>query len=607
MSAPFVHFSILPADPAGHLFEVRCSVARPSPDGQLFRIPAWAPGSYLIRDFARHVVSCRAEAEGRPLGLAKVDKQTWRCDPHEGPVTLVYQVYAWDLSVRGAHLDTAHASFNGPSVFVVPLGAEDQPCRVRIEAPPGGLGRGWRVASTLAAVDAEPWGFGEYQAASYEDLIDHPVEMGCFATARFEACGVPHEVVVSGRHRGDLDRLAHDLRRVCEYQVRLFGEPAPFDRYLFLVTAVGEGYGGLEHRSSSSLICRREDLPRVGEREVREEYRTFLGLASHEYFHAWHVKRIRPAVLSPPDLTREVHTTLLWVFEGITSYYDDLALVRAGVIEAEDYLQVLGQLATRVWRTPGRLRQTLAESSFDAWTKFYRPNENTPNSGVSYYTKGALVALALDLTLRRVTHGERSLDDLMRALWERYGKTGVGVPEDGVERLAQELAGGELGAFFDRLVRGTEDPPLRELLAEVGVDFRLRPAESQDDKGGRPAARPEWQERAVLGACTEAAEGGVRLVHVYDGGAAQASGLAAGDVVVAMDGIRVTQATLERSLASLPPGSTVRVHAFRRDELLDVAVTLLRAPADTCVLSLVEDVDEATRRRRTAWLFGQPR
>jgi predicted metalloprotease with PDZ domain len=603
VAAP-VYYRIVPRNPRAHLYEVTCTVQDPDPGGQRFRLPAWIPGSYLVRDFARHVVACRADAQGAPVPVAKVDKHTWRCAPTGGPLSLVWEVYARDLSVRGAHLDMGHGYFNGACLFPCPVGRDDRPCRLEVEPPAGEGYGGWRVATSMASGGAPAGGFGPYQAGSYEELIDHPFETGRFETLRFTACGVPHEVALTGRHRADLARLASDLRRVCEYQIRLFGEPAPFDRYLFLVTVLGEGYGGLEHRASSSLLCRRDDLPRAGEKAVSEDYRSFLGLASHEYFHAWNVKRIRPAAFVPGDLTREVHTGLLWAFEGITSYYDDLALVRSGVIEPEDYLVTLAQTVTRVLRTPGRLRQSLAESSFDAWIKFYRPDENTPNTVVSYYAKGALVALALDLTLRRETGGARSLDDVMRALWERHGKTGVGVPEDGVERLAEEIAGVPLAPFFDPAVRGTEDLPLQELLAEVGVGYRLRAAESQEDRGGRPAQRPEWQARAVLGARVEAAEGGARLAQIYDGGAARAAGLTAGDLVVAVDGLRVVSSSLDRVLSTREPGTTVRLHLFRRDELVEVPVTLLQAPADTCVLSLDEDVGEAVRRRREAWLKG---
>lgn len=599
-----IRYRIAPVDPAAHLFEVSCTIAEPDPSGQRVSLPAWIPGSYLIRDFARHVISLRARADGRPVTVAKVDKATWRCEPVSGPLTVVYRVYAWDLSVRAAHLDATHGYFNGPSVFVMAHGQEHRPCTVEIGPPPPGGSRDWRVATAMPRDTAPPYGFGRYTAADYAELIDHPVELGTFSLATFAAAGVPHDVVITGRHRADLDRLCRDLRTICEHHIRFFGEPAPFERYVFLITAVGEGYGGLEHRASASLLCSRADLPKPDDPAVGEKYRTFLSLASHEYFHAWHVKRITPAAFAPYDLARETYTRLLWAFEGITSYYDVLALVRTGLITPEEYLEVLGQTVTRLLRGTGRLKQTLEESSFDAWIKFYKPDENTPNAVVNYYTKGALVALALDLTVRLGTDGRRSLDHIMRALWERHGKTGVGVPENGIERTAAEVTGLDLAAFFDLALRSTDDLPLEALLAEFGVGFLLRPAESDQDKGGK-AARPDARlDRPVLG--VRLAENGTdaKLVSVLDGGAAQQAGLAAGDVVIAVEGLRVTRSTLEGVIGSYPIGAVVTVHAFRRDELIACRVMLTAAPRDTCVLTLREDVDDATAARRTAWLTG---
>jgi predicted metalloprotease with PDZ domain len=597
-----LRYAIEPLNPGAHLFRVRCTVPDPDPTGQVFSFAAWIPGSYMIRDFAKNVVSFAATADGRTVAVEKLDKQTWRCPPCEAPLTVTCEVYAWDLSVRGAHLDTTHAYFNGPAVFPRVHGWEERPCLLEIQPPVGVEYKAWQVATSLVRHGASPHGFGMYRAEDYSDLLDHPVEMGEFALARFEACGVPHEVAVTGRHRADLERLAGDLRRVCEQHIALFGQPPPMDRYLFLVTAIGEGYGGLEHRRSTSLLCSRDDLPRAGEREIREAYRSLLGLASHEYFHLWNVKRITPAAFVPYDLGREVHTRLLWAFEGITSYYDDLALVRSGLITPQSYLELLGQTVTRVLRGRGRFRQSVAESSFDAWTKFYRQDENAPNAIVSYYAKGALVALALDLIVRRDTQDHRSLDDIMRALWERHGTTGEGVPEDGIERLAQEVSGLDLRDFFRLAVHGTEDLPLNELLESVGIELELRPAESDTDKGGKPAAKDSavLAARPVLG--LRLARGELRVAQVFDGGAAQQAGIAAGDEIIALDGLRATRDRLDRMLEGYVPGDTVRVDLFRRDELMSFAVHLQPAPVDTCVMRLREDVEEAVRLRRTRWL-----
>lgn len=604
MRAAAVAYTIIPRAPEAHLFEVSCTVADPDPEGQHFALPAWIPGSYLIREFARHVVAIRAHSRGRPVVVEKVDKHTWRCDSAPGPLTVTIAVYAWDLSVRGAHLDRSHGFFNGPCVFLRVAGQEHLPCTVDIRPPSGARYRSWRVATTLRRAGARPHGFGRYAAADYNELIDHPVEMGEFALASFRAAGVRHEIALSGRHDADLGRLARDLKRLCEQHIRFFGAPAPFERYLFLVTAVGDGYGGLEHRSSTALLCSRDDLPQKDVAEVTDAYRTFLGLASHEYFHAWNVKRIRPSAFAPYDLDAENYTTLLWAFEGVTSYYDDLLLRRAGLISADDYLELLGRSITALARTPGRARQTLAESSFDAWIKYYRPDENTPNAVVSYYGKGSLVALALDLTIRSRTRGRRSLDDVMRALWRRHGATGVGVPEDGVERLAEEVTGLRLRPFFDAALRSTAELPLAPLLRRFGVELRLRQAESKSDKGGKPGSEPPARRarRVTLGARTAAEAGGVRLTHVLDGGPALAAGMAPGDVLVAIDGIRVGADTLEARLARRRPGDVVTATGFRRDELMTWSVALAAPPADTAYL--VPAPGAAAAARRKAWLGG---
>jgi len=598
----------VPQSPEAHRFEVSVTVADPDPAGQCFALPAWIPGSYLVRDFARHVVAIGATSGRRGVALAKLDKHTWRAAPCAGPLTVTAEVHAWDLSVRGAHLDGTHGFFNGASVFLRAVGMEARACEVEILPPRGARYRRWRVATALRRRRAPRHGFGTYVAADYDELIDHPVEMGTFALGAFVAGGVPHEIAITGRHDADMRRLCRDLQRLCAHHIRFWGTPAPMDRYLFLVTAVGEGYGGLEHRASTALLCSRDDLPRAGDAGTGAAYRTFLGLASHEYFHTWNVKRLKPAAFAPYDLARENYTSLLWAFEGITSYYDDLALVRSGLIGERDYLEVIGRAATQLARNPGRARQTVAESSWDAWIKYYRPDENTPNAVVSYYGKGSLVALCLDLLIRERTRGRQSLDDVMRALWRRYGRTGEGVPEDGVERTAAQVTGLRLRGFFDRALRSTGELPLRRLLGTVGLELAVRPAESASDRGGKAPSTPERElaRQAAIGArvTTEGAE--LRLTHVLDGSAAQRAGLAAGDVIVALDGLRATPKNWPALLARRRPGDTVEIFAFRRDELMRFAVTLAARSRDTCVIAPAAGAPASARRRRQAWL-GRPR
>jgi Predicted protease with the C-terminal PDZ domain len=593
------HYAITPVDPLAHLFEVRCTVEDPDAAGQSYRLPAWIPGSYLIREFARQFIEVRAESNGIAIPIRKESKDHWRADPVDGPLTVVTKIYAFDVSVHTAYLDRLRGYFNGPSVFLCPVGHEQAPCTLDIVAPPEGDYAAWRVATALDLDGAAPLGFGRYRARNYDALIDHPVEISDFALTAFAAGGARHEIAVTGRQDADLERLARDLSRVCQWHIDLFGgalgSPAPFDRYLFQVNAVGHGYGGLEHRSSTSLLCRRDELPARGRAGIGDDYLHFLGLASHEYFHAWNAKRIKPAAFDPYDLARETYTRQLWAFEGWTSYYDDLALVRCGLIDAARYLEVLGRGITAVLRVPGRHLQSIAESSFDAWIKFYRPDENSPNAVISYYTKGALVALALDLTLRVSRHC--SLDDVMRALWERHGKTGIGVPEGGIEAIASEIAGTDLREFFDRYVHGTEDPPLASLLDAFGIEWVTRASIGSSDRGGKPADAPlpaSW-----LGATVGA---DLALTHVYTGGPAERAGLAPRDVLVAIDGVRASSGALDAMVLRRAPGEVISMHAFRRDELHCFDVEMAAPPHDTCHLVLRADAEAAALALRHAWL-----
>ncbi len=596
-----IRYSIFPSSPEAHLFGVSCTVTKPDPGGQQFSLPAWIPGSYLLREFARHVVRIRARSGRQPVPITKLDKNTWVVEPCAGPLTIEYEIYAFDLSVRGAYLDTTRGFFNGTCVFMRVHGAEQMRHELELRRPQGAAYRKWRVATAMPRAGADAYAFGRYAAADYDELIDHPVELGEFSLTTFRAGGVPHDIVISGRHDCDMKRLARDLKKLCETQIAFWRE-APMKRYVFLVLVLGEGYGGLEHRASTSLVCSRDSLPRDDTPATDENYGTFLGLCSHEYFHTWNVKRIKPEAFTPYDLDHENYTTLLWAFEGITSYYDDLMLVRAGLLSRDAYLERLGQTMTRVERGSGRLKQSVAESSFDAWTKFYRQDENAPNSIVSYYSKGSLVALCLDLLIRHKTAGRRSLDHVMRVLWKRFGRNGTGVPEDGIEQVAEQVSGVKLDRFFASAVHGTAELPLSRLLNEVGVGLRLRPAESMSDRGGKPASNffAAAIQRAELGIRTRTNSNEVTITHVLDGGSAQRAGLSAGDVIIAIDGLRVSSANLEKLLARHRAGQRLCLHAFRRDELMSFDVALVAPPRDTVFLTVSEDKSHDKPRR--AWL-----
>jgi predicted metalloprotease with PDZ domain len=572
---------------------VICRVDRPDPQGQLFMLPAWIPGSYMIREFARNIVRISALSRGRRVALEKLDKHTWRAAPCRGPLELACEIYAWDLSVRSAHLDEKQGFFNGTSVFLLPIGHEEEPCSVDILPP--AQHKGWRVVTGLAAeLGVHRLGFGTYQARSYDELIDCPVTMGEFEHARFDVLGVPHEIAISGKvPKLDMARLSIDLARCCETQIRLF-EPRrrkpPFSRYVFMTLALGEGYGGLEHRNSTALLCRREDLPFVGMKETTEGYRNFLGLVSHEYFHAWNVKRIRPAAFVPYDLTQENYTRLLWAFEGFTSYYDDLMLVRAGLLTPAQYLDTVAKTMSTVLGRTGRLKQSVAESSFDAWTKYYRADENAPNSVVSYYQKGALIGLALDLQIRSETRGRRSLDDVMRQLWRQWKQTSDyrGVDEDAFARIVEEATGLDLAAQIREWTEGTRDPDFARALKSFGVELAQRPV-------------VESAAFALLGVQL-AAGAECRIAHVFDATPAQMAGLSAGDVIIAVGGLRATAASLDKLLLRYSPGDRVELTAFRRDELMSFTPALAQQPPSKVALTLDSKANANAVRLRNAWL-----
>ena len=588
-----ISYTIVPGDLAGHLFAVTLTVAAPAPEGQVLALPAWIPGSYMIREFARNIVSIRAECKGAAVALEKLDKHSWRAAPCAGPLTVVYDVYAWDLSVRAAHLDRTHGFFNGTSVYLRVLGQEDVRHVVDIQRPQDPAAKTWRVATALPELGAKRYGFGTYAAADYDELIDHPVEMGDFALGSFKAHGVAHDIVITGKVPNlDMARLQADLKAICEAQIAFF-EPrtkrAPVSRYVFMTLAVGDGYGGLEHRASTALICARADLPGTAAKtaEPGEGYVKYLGLCSHEYFHTWNVKRIKPAAFAPYDLQAETYTPLLWLFEGFTSYYDDLMLVRSGIIDEAGYLKLLGKAVGGVLRGSGRTKQSVAESSFDAWSKYYRQDENAPNAIVSYYGKGSLIALAFDLAIRAKTGGKKSLDDVMLALWQRFGRDFYpdgrrGVTEAEVEALFDEVSGLKLKPMFERYVRGTEDLPLARLYAPFGIKL-------VDE---RKVAKPSFD--AGVGR-----DGGdCKLTQVHEGGAAHKAGLSAGDVVIAVDGLRVPAGGLDAMLGRYKVGDTVEVHAFRRDELMTFSVKLMGDRVPGVTLSVVAGAKALRRPSR---------
>jgi predicted metalloprotease with PDZ domain len=521
-----LHYRVEVADIHAHLFRVTLHVDQPAAQ-QRVSLPVWIPGSYLVREFSKNLQRLAARQGGRPVAVQQIDKCNWQveCVPSQ-PLVLTYEVYALDNSVRTAWLDVHRGFFNGTSLCLKVHEQENSVHALEIVASKPVAN--WEVATGLSALKVGKRGFGVYLAADYDELADCPVEMGTFWSSEFKAGGVPHRIVVAGASESfDGERLAADVQRICETEIRFWHDRKrpPHRNYLFMLNAVDDGYGGLEHRNSTALIASRRDLPKRGETRMTDGYVTLLGLISHEYFHTWNVKRLRPAEFTHYDYARENYTQLLWFFEGFTSYYDDLLLRRGGLIDDATYLKLLNKTINQVLQTPGRDVQAVAQASFDAWVKYYRQDENTANATVSYYTKGALVALCFDLTLR--AEGATNLDEVMRALWQRC-KAGP-MTEADFAAVLKDLGGRAFTREIAAWIHGTKDLPLQELLLAQGVAVLEEPAQLQQRLGLRVADTG----------------GAVQVKTVLRGGAGELAGLAANDewlgVEVAGNGWRLAK------------------------------------------------------------------
>jgi predicted metalloprotease with PDZ domain len=565
-----------------HLFQVEARFPVGGRDVDL-TLPVWTPGSYLVREFERHLQDVTADdGEGRALPVRKIDKHTWRIDARGATrVRARYRVYAWDLTVRAAHLDDSHGFFNGATVFLYHAPLAQLPARVTVIPP-----KGWQVTVGL---DADPAEANTFIARDYDELVDSPFEVGTHELVRFEAQGKPHRLAIWGRVEAPREQLRADFIKIIDAAQAVFGDALPYDDYTFILMSSPDQYGGLEHARSCALLCSPYTFA------PRKKYEEFLELVSHEFFHLWNVKRIHPEALGPFDYQREAYTRSLWVMEGFTSYYDRYLLVRAGLQPPKRYLEKLGEELGKIAGIPGRFRQSLEESSFDAWIKLYRPDENSVNSTISYYLKGGVVALMLDLELRARTQGQRTLDDVMRLLWRRYGAVGKGFPDDAMQGIVEEAAGIQVGTFFDRYVRGRDELDLAPLLRTVGLTVSAASDDEEEQK-----TPPAW-----LGCQLKDHGDGVLVTAALDGGPAVDAGLYASDEIVALDGLRVDLAKLKDRLATRKPGDAASLTIFRRDELRTVTVKLGEQPPEKLKIAPASDASDGEKAAYQAWL-GQP-
>ncbi|MFV5502329.1 M61 family metallopeptidase [Acinetobacter sp. 226] len=540
-----LHYQIEFDDYRQHLIHVTVRfLADPT---QVLSLPTWIPGSYLIREFSKHIEAVKAyDEDGRQLQIQKFEKNKWRLfnTDHE-LITVEYDVYAYDLSVRGAYVDQNRLYVNPACACLGLEGQENKEIELEIFLPDEL--KHFQLATGMQAKSLVKGRF-TLKAKNYAELIDAPFELAEQTRFSFDANGIPHEFVVSGKHAMNATRMQQDIEKICRTEISMFGS-APFVDYTFMTMATGNSYGGLEHPNSTSLISPRDDLPKANEpEEPSKDYQRFLGLCSHEYFHSWLVKFIRPENFVNYDLNREGYTSLLWIFEGFTSYYDDLILLRSGVINQESYIALLKAQIDRYLQNPGRAIQSVSESSFDAWVKFYRQDENSTNAGTSYYNKGCLVALCLDLGLR--LRGS-SLDALMRRLYEN-AQNGIQVHERTIFELCKELTGDDWSEQINHLINTTDELPLDQLLPEFGIGYSLKNDKSLPF-GLKLADKPE----------------GVLVQSARRDAVAVQAGLSANDMIIAIDGLKATTKLLE---SYAKQNGSFTVYAFRRDELMTFEV-----------------------------------
>ncbi|MED6325285.1 MAG: PDZ domain-containing protein [Pseudomonadota bacterium] len=583
-----------------HQFTIALQIPEHSGSSIELSLPSWIPGSYMVRDFAKSIIELTANtSEGHStenvgdrsvysLSVTKLDKQTWRVDTDGKPCTVVYSVYANDLSIRSAFMNDQYAFINGTSAFLNVSGFENVPCEVDIELNDSDSATSnWKAYTSMPSrcesTSPSRWHFVE---KNYDELIDHPIYVGIADTHSFEVDGITFTLLFSGNNNIDYERIANDLTPICKHHLNLFGAPQPINNYLFMTLLADNGFGGLEHKHSTALLYPRFDLPQVGESEKKtDSYITFLSLCSHEFFHTWHVKRIKPSVMVKPDLSQETYTDQLWIYEGFTSFYDDVTLARAGVIEPQKYLDIVAQNVSRLLQNAGRFKQSAAESSFDAWTKFYKQDASATNNIVSYYTKGGIIALGLDLLLRKQSNEQVNLDTLMQLLWKHYGVDEKGTPDDVIQNLCTTHFGIDVSEYLNRVVYGTDDVELASLVSEMGINYAVRARVSGEDKGGAsslPAIKNQ------LGATLKPATFGLTVLQVFEGLAAMKAGVLLNDVIIGLDGHIVNAQKLQRLLDNAQT-SQVELTLIRDGRLLTLPLEVTQARKEMAYFEITDE------------------
>jgi predicted metalloprotease with PDZ domain len=544
-TAPEISYTVSMSRPATHLLEVEMRVKWPQmPATTELKMPVWTPGSYLVREYARHVQDLEVkDGAGTTLTWSKTNKNTWTVDT-KGSKEIVanYKVYANELTVRTNELNDEHAFWNNGALLLFIKDQLKAPSTVKVVPA-----KNWRVATGLPAVAGAE---NTFRAPDYDILYDSPFEVSDFHEVKFDVHGKQHRFVISGEGNYDLDRLAKDTAKIVEEAYKIFGE-FDYDDYTFIVNL--RGGGGLEHLNSTALQANRFTF------KPESKYKSFLGLVAHEYFHNYNVKRIRPDALGPFDYEHENYTRSLWLAEGGTEYYSNVLLLRAGLITPAEYLAARAAGIAQLQARPGRFETSIEDASFDAWIKYYRPDENAINNQISYYDKGEIVTMLLDMTIRSSSDGTKSLDDVMRYLWTEFFKKGRNYTPADVQKASEMMAGRSLEDFFAKYVRGTAEIDYQGIFTPFGLNL---------EETSPNAAR------GYIGADLTEDNGRVNVKSVPANTPAYDQGINAGDQLVAIDGYRISQTFLQSYLADKKPGTKVRLTIFRFDKMSDIDFVL---------------------------------
>ena len=544
-SAPNVSYTVSMSKPWTHLLEVEMRLRwNQTPAQAQLKMPVWTPGSYLIREYARHVEDFEVkDAGGQALTWQKINKNTWQIDTKGAKeIVTTYKVYSNELTVRTNELNDEHAFWNNSALLMFPAGHLNAPSTVTV-APY----TNWKIATGLPTVAGQR---NTFRAANFDVLYDSPFEVSDFKEITFNVRGKPHRIVVTGEGNYDLQKMAEDSAKIAEEGYKIFGE-FPFDDYLFIVNL--RGGGGLEHMNSTALQWNRFGF------KPQSRYNGFLALVAHEYFHLWNVKRIRPDALGPFDYENENYTKLLWVAEGATAYYEGILLRRAGLISDKDVLDGRANAIEQLQNRPGRFETSLEEASFDAWIKYYRQDENAINNQISYYDKGEIVSMMLDLAIRNASGGTKSLDDVMRHLYNEFYKKNRNFTPADFQKASELAAGGSLEDFFSKYVRGEAEIDYNAIMNGVGLQLT--------------ANEPD-RSRAYIGADLTEEGGRLTIRSIPANTPAYEQGLNTGDQIVAIDGYRASNAFLQTYLAEKKPGDPVKLSVFRFDKLRDMTFRL---------------------------------